>query len=252
MRISLRLAVALALSLVCARAQAGNLDEARQHFKAATAAYALGDYAEAADEYEAAFKLEPEPALLYNAAQARRLSGNKQRALLLYQNDLRVYGDKVPNKAEVNRHIAELKKAIETDERAAFNPPVDPAQPSSAKLDKTTDARVPGASTVATTTPPPSTAPSTIPAPEPTKAPEPVKPSPPAPTTSPATTATTTTTTTPAVATATATASDQPKRTKPWVWGLVAGAIVIVGVGVGVALSGTENPRASLGAVDFR
>src|SRR5262245_50804586 len=90
-------------------------DEARAHYKRGIAAYALSHFAEAAEEYEQAFTLEPDPALLYNAAQAHRLAGNKTRALTLYQNYLRIFGDKVPNKAEVTAHIAKLKAAIETD-----------------------------------------------------------------------------------------------------------------------------------------
>jgi len=36
-----------------------------------------------------------------------RMAGNRARALLLYQNLLRIYGNNVPNRAEVEGHIAE-------------------------------------------------------------------------------------------------------------------------------------------------
>ena len=65
---------------------------AKEHYDQANAQYGLGNYSKAADEYESSFELMHDPALLYNAAQAQRLAGNKQRALLLYQNLLRVYG----------------------------------------------------------------------------------------------------------------------------------------------------------------
>jgi tetratricopeptide (TPR) repeat protein len=114
-----------ALLLLTAIARA-DVNDARAHYDKATAAYALGNYSEAAEEYEKAFALKTDSALLYNAAQAHRIAGHKQRALLLYQNYLRVYGDKVGNKEEVQRHIASLKKAIATDEQTAGAPPTNP------------------------------------------------------------------------------------------------------------------------------
>src|SRR5258706_15309100 len=90
-------------------ARADNVAEAKEHFKKATSAYALGRFPDAALEYERAYELLPDPALLYNAAQANRIAGSKQRALLLYQNYLRIYGAQVSNTAEVRGHIAKLK-----------------------------------------------------------------------------------------------------------------------------------------------
>src|SRR2546423_15501010 len=104
-------------------ARGDNTTEARAHFDAGSAAYALGQYATAAQEYEKAFSLKPDPALLYNAAQAHRIAGNKQRALLLYQNYLRVYGKQVGNRDEVERHIATLKKAIDVEVQSQTSPP---------------------------------------------------------------------------------------------------------------------------------
>ena len=64
--------------------------EARAHYEKGTAAYALGRFADAAAEFEQAFTLKPDPALLYNAAQAYRLAGDRDRALQLYKSYLRV------------------------------------------------------------------------------------------------------------------------------------------------------------------
>jgi tetratricopeptide (TPR) repeat protein len=96
-------------------------------YEKGNAAFALGNYAEAAKEYEAAFGLKPDPALLYNAAQAHRLANNKERALLLYQNLLRVYGQKIGNRDEVQRHIATLRQAIEVENQSRTSPPTEPA-----------------------------------------------------------------------------------------------------------------------------
>jgi tetratricopeptide (TPR) repeat protein len=211
--------IVLALLVVAAPAHADNTADARAHFDSGNAAYALGDYAAAAAEYEKAFALKPDPALLYNAAQAHRLAGNKQRALLLYQNYLRVYGKQVSNREEVQRHIATLKAAIESEQQAQTSPPT-----GTAPL---------GGPSHSTTAPPPAT----------TTAP------PAATTEAPATTA-------PAPSDNTLVASPQPAEKplikKPWFWAVVGGsALVVAGVaiGLGVGLSGDKDPKPSLGAV---
>ena len=81
----------------------------------------LAHYAEAAESYEKAFALKPDAAVLYNAAQAHRLGGNKERALELYQSYLCLYGG--DRRAEVEGHIESLKQAIEKDRAVATSPP---------------------------------------------------------------------------------------------------------------------------------
>lgn len=98
-------------------------EDARAYNQKATAAFALGKYAAAADYFEKAFELKPDPALLYNAAQAHRMAGDKERALALYQNYVRVYGGSPGQRADVEKHIEELKKAIEHDKEVATSPP---------------------------------------------------------------------------------------------------------------------------------
>jgi hypothetical protein len=102
---------------------AGSQSEARAYFDRATAAFALGHYPLAAENFEKAFELKADSALLYNAAQAHRLAGNKERALTLYQNYLRLYA-KAVRRAEVESRVEELKKAIERDRQLATSPPV--------------------------------------------------------------------------------------------------------------------------------
>jgi tetratricopeptide (TPR) repeat protein len=103
--------------------------DARNHYQQARSAYALGNWDKAASEFEKAFEIKSDRALLYNAAQAHRLAGNKPRALLLYQNYLRFFGDQIANADEVERHIAALKTAIESEERLRTSPPVVPIVP---------------------------------------------------------------------------------------------------------------------------
>lgn len=133
-----------------ARAEDAVSASAKEHYQKGTAAYALGNYDEAAREYEAAFQKRQLPELLYNAAQAHRLAGNKKRALLLYENYLRLFGAKIVNRDEVNRLIAQLKTALLADESAATSPPTNAkvVEAPVAKAEPTTSA-------VVVATPPP-------------------------------------------------------------------------------------------------
>ena len=149
------------------RAQAANEEEARGYLDRATAAYALNKYAVAAENFEKAFELKPDPALLYNAAQSYRLAGNKERALALYESYLRVYGG-ADKRAQVEARIKDLKQAIANDKAVATSPPYTTLP---VGVGKTTQpppapATPPAASPAAPAAPPPGVA-TTSPAPEP-------------------------------------------------------------------------------------
>ena len=101
-------------------------DDAKSCYEKGLVAFALAEYGTAAEWYEKAFRLKPGPELLYNAAQSYRLAGNKERALVLYQNYLRVFGGQIRNRADVESHIAELERAIRADRKAAQSLPVTP------------------------------------------------------------------------------------------------------------------------------
>ena len=78
----MRFHVSLALLLAFAHsALADDYNEAKVHFKKGSAHFAIGEFAEAAEEYQAAYRLKQDPALLYNAAQAFRLAGKNEKAL---------------------------------------------------------------------------------------------------------------------------------------------------------------------------
>ena len=96
----------LALAVSGRPAIAAEPSAARRAYDEATAAFGLGHYQEAAEKYETAFSLRPDPALLYNAAQAYRLAGNRPRALELYRNYLRLYPDR--QNADEARHKGKL------------------------------------------------------------------------------------------------------------------------------------------------
>src|SRR5262245_24790157 len=101
---------------ICARAADPDA-EAREHYKAATGHFAVGEFAAAAAEYEAAFKLHQDPALLFNAAQSRRLAGENQKALVLYKNYLQLYPNN-KNVPTVRDQISKLQEAIAAEEKA--------------------------------------------------------------------------------------------------------------------------------------
>jgi tetratricopeptide (TPR) repeat protein len=81
---------AILLLLAAAPVRADDAD-AKTHYQKATAHFAIGEYHDAAIEYEEAFKLKQDPAILFNAAQSFRLAGDNPKALLLYNNIIKLY-----------------------------------------------------------------------------------------------------------------------------------------------------------------
>jgi tetratricopeptide (TPR) repeat protein len=116
------LAVTLVALFGARAAVAGEAEEAKALYQKATGEFGVGNYEQAAAHFEAAFKLRPEPALLYNAAQAYRLGGKKSRALELYKNVVRLYASS-PQATEAKRHVATLSKEV-ADERENASPPL--------------------------------------------------------------------------------------------------------------------------------
>ena len=121
----------LRLLLVCALGHAALADEPEnnEHYKAGSRKYAVGLYSEAGTEFEKSFEEHPTATALYNAAQMHRLAGNQKHAVELYRHYLLLYGDKATNREEVEQHIDDLQRAINSDVHAATAPPSAPAQP---------------------------------------------------------------------------------------------------------------------------
>ena len=125
-------------------ARADDAADARMHYQKATAHYAVGEYHDAALEYEAAYKAKQDPALLYNAAQSHRLAGDNQKALLLYRNIVKLH--------PTSKYAAESKDRIQKLEQAIAVTNSPPNQPASL------DTGAPSAAPVAPLPPPPVTA----------------------------------------------------------------------------------------------
>jgi tetratricopeptide (TPR) repeat protein len=81
---------------------------AREHYAKAVSHFNDGEYAAAADEFLAAHQAVPQPALLYNAAQAYRLGGDVPKALAQYRAFLAA-APAARQRADVEKRIAELE-----------------------------------------------------------------------------------------------------------------------------------------------
>jgi hypothetical protein len=225
--------MALAGPARAGKAKGGKADEVRELLDKAAAAFALNRYPVAAENYEKAFELKPDPAVLYNAAQAHRLAGNKQRALELYQSYLRMYGSE--KRAEVEKHVEDLKAAIEKDRAVATAPPQTPAPVGGT----TTEAATPPPTVAPAKAEPPPAAVAKAEAPAPVATPPPAPP-PPAPVE-----------TKPVLVSQPAPADDDRSIvTRPWFW-IVVGGVVAAAVVGGLLLARKEpvDPTASLGSV---
>jgi hypothetical protein len=99
--------------------------EARQHYENGLRKYDLAKYDEAAAEFQAAYEVSGRPEILYNIAQSYRLGEKHEKALFFYKTFLRRMGDKAKPelKAEIDRHIDELNKAVAEAKHASTSPP---------------------------------------------------------------------------------------------------------------------------------
>jgi hypothetical protein len=126
---------AVALTPLAARAQTeAQKREAKEHYEKATRLYEVEKYGDAIEEYQKVYLLVDDPNMLYNIGQAYRLWGKPEEAVRSYRNFLR-RSPNAPNRADVEKKIADLEKAIEERKRApvaptpppVVTPPVDTA-----------------------------------------------------------------------------------------------------------------------------
>src|SRR5215471_3837463 len=113
-RVALIVALGAATSVAALPARAAEdaaAASAREHYQKGTAYYDLGKYTEAIKEFEAAYEIKNDPALLFNLAQSHRLAGNAEQALHFYRTYLRRV-PKAPNRSEIEAHISALEQQI--------------------------------------------------------------------------------------------------------------------------------------------
>jgi tetratricopeptide (TPR) repeat protein len=113
-----------------AESEAEKKQQAKDHYELATRFYDVGKYGEAIAEYEQAYLLIEDAALLFNIGQAYRLWDRPEDAMRAYKNFLRRRPD-ASNRADVEKKIADLEKVVEERRRglAGQPPPVQPTQP---------------------------------------------------------------------------------------------------------------------------
>jgi tetratricopeptide (TPR) repeat protein len=88
---------------------------ARDHFKLGQTHYALGEFAEAVTEFREAYRLQSEPVILFNIAQAMRQSGQFTQAYFYYSQYLNLRPD-APNRSEVKNFMAAMKQKADSSE----------------------------------------------------------------------------------------------------------------------------------------
>jgi tetratricopeptide (TPR) repeat protein len=82
--------------------------EARRHHAIATRAYDLAEYEAALNEFKEAYRIDGDPAFLFNIAQCHRKLGHRADAVNFYRTYLRRAPD-TPHRPEVEKFIADLE-----------------------------------------------------------------------------------------------------------------------------------------------
>lgn len=117
-----------------ATAAAQDDDAARSHFRLGQAHYENGSFAQAAAEFEEAYRLSRRPQLLYNVFVAHRDAGQLQQAT----EALRAYLELVPdaeNGAMLRARLASMERLLEGQEAAAPEDEAGATDASDASLD---------------------------------------------------------------------------------------------------------------------
>lgn len=144
----------LSLLIAARPAVADDVVTAREHYRRGTNAFNLGHYDEAIKEYEAAYQIKDDPALLFNIAQAYRLAGQNEAAIRVYKSFIHQVPES-PQRPEVEQRIAELQQLIERERRAKEAPPEGTLTPHPLPAEGSTGARATPAATVTAHAPPP-------------------------------------------------------------------------------------------------
>lgn len=126
------IATVLACTSVVGAQPASNKAKADAAYAEGQKSYAAGDYASAAQKFEAAYALDPDPAYLFNIAQAYRLGNACAKAATAYRTFLAEVPD-APNAAKVKQFIEQSDDCAKT--QTPVPPPVDEARPPPARTD---------------------------------------------------------------------------------------------------------------------
>ena len=142
------LSTMLAMVLLAApMAWAGPSDDsdreaARLATKRAAAAYNLGHYDEAASLYEEAYKLVPDPILLYDLGQSYRQADKLDKALIAYRSYLRTAPQDAPNREQVKKLVAELEWTSDLQAKTAAMKSAQTKEPSTPAVHQPSSSQV--------------------------------------------------------------------------------------------------------------
>jgi tetratricopeptide (TPR) repeat protein len=161
----LRLALSLILTTaLCGSGRAADrsVEDAKRFFYSAQTHFRLGEFEQALHDFQDAYRLRQDPALLFNIAQCYKHLGRLDDSLHSYRSYLRDAGN-VPNRETVEKSIAELEQKIAERDRATASP----AKPAMSESPRTEPAEVqtptsvrapasvkPGVATVVSSPPP--------------------------------------------------------------------------------------------------
>jgi len=127
--LSLALIVAAASFSLPAQADRASREHARALFKAGKAAYAAGQYGDAAKRFSEGYEIDPQPAFLLNAAQSFRSGARHKQALDYYRKYLEADPD-TKLRAQVEELIRDLEEKVKAESAPPAPPPaVTPPQP---------------------------------------------------------------------------------------------------------------------------
>ena len=172
--------LATAIALVAAPARADDAsdanDKARQLYAEGKAEYDLGHITGALAKFEAAYRVRPVPALLFNIAQCHRLLGDLNSAAMTYRAFLR-NDPNSPRAAQATELLHQVEEAMDRQQTAQHAPPLGLTQTQEAESKAALTPAVPAppaektaapaAGWPAAHKPAPAAATSTAPAPEP-------------------------------------------------------------------------------------
>jgi tetratricopeptide (TPR) repeat protein len=123
------------LAVFAPAARAGSVKEtARAEWEQASVEYTLGHFETAARAYEEAYRLVPDPALLFDLGQARRRAGAAEAALTAYQSFLRLSRADAPDRDIAEKRIQELEASLAAKASAPTHAPVNLELPASEGL----------------------------------------------------------------------------------------------------------------------
>ena len=116
-------ALLLALATGAAADEASDSRAARAAFQKGQTEFNLGNYSEAAKQFEETYRIKPVPALLFNIAQCYRFIGNLEKAVQTYRSYLRNAPPNDKNLALAKELLEQVEKALASKQRAEKSPP---------------------------------------------------------------------------------------------------------------------------------